>query len=67
VVPAVLIALVLGWQPRLALAADGQPLFLPFGWSVTLLPFVLPSMLVGWSDGRVAVMAWRALGRRSEP
>ena len=36
VVPAVLVALVLGWQPRLAHTADGQPLYFPFSWAMTV-------------------------------
>jgi cobalt/nickel transport system permease protein len=61
VVPAVLVALVLGAQPHLAHDADGLPLFFPFGWTVTLPAVVLPHLLVGVADGVLAVLAWRAL------
>jgi cobalt/nickel transport system permease protein len=64
VVPAVLVALVLGWQPRLAHTADGQPLYFPFGWAMTVPAIVLPHLLVGVADGMLAVMVWRVLGRK---
>ncbi len=63
VVPSVLVALVLGWQPRLGSDAQGQPLYFPFGWAVTLPAIVLPHLLVGVADGVVALLARRALGR----
>jgi len=66
VVPAVLVALVLGAQPRLAQGADGTPLFFPFGWALTLPAVVLPHLLVGIADGVLAVLAWRALSAREE-
>lgn len=61
VVPAVVVALVLGWQPGLGATSDGQPLYFPFGWSVTLPAVVLPHLLVGIADGVVTVAAWRLL------
>ncbi len=64
VVPAVLVALVLGWQPRLARDADGQPLFFPFGWTVTLPAIVLPHLLVGVADGAVALAGLARAGPR---
>lgn len=63
VVPAVLVALVLGWQPHLASGPDGRPLFFPFGWCVTLPAVIIPHLLVGVADGVLTVMAWRILGR----
>jgi len=63
VVPACLVALVLGWQPHLARAADGTPLFFPFGWSVTLPAVIVPHLAVGVADGVLTVMAWRLLQR----
>ncbi len=62
VVPACLVALVLGWQPHLAHDAAGNPLFFPFSWNVTLPAVVLPHLLVGLADGALAVMAWPMLG-----
>jgi cobalt/nickel transport system permease protein len=61
VVPAVVVALVLGWQPRLGATADGQPLYFPFGWAVTLPAIVLPHLMVGIADGVVTVASWRML------
>jgi cobalt/nickel transport system permease protein len=63
VVPACLVALVLGWQPHLARAADGTPLFFPFGWGVTLPAIIVPHLAVGVADGVLTVMAWRLLKR----
>lgn len=67
VVPALLVALVLGAQPRLAHGSDGLPLFFPFGWTITLPAIVLPHLLVGVADGMLAVLAWRALAREEAP
>lgn len=66
VIPAIVVALVLGAQPLLAHDAAGQPLFFPFGWQVTLPAVVIPHLAVGIADGVLAVMAWRMLGRRGE-
>ncbi len=61
VVPAVIVALVLGLQPVVAHAVDGTPLFFPFGWSVTLPAVVVPHLFVGLADGVLTVLAWRIL------
>jgi cobalt/nickel transport system permease protein len=67
VVPAVLVALVLGWQPHLASGPDGRPLFFPFSWAVTLPAVVVPHLAVGVADGVLTVLAWRILGGRERP
>jgi cobalt/nickel transport system permease protein len=67
VVPAVIVALVLGAQPLIASTPDGRPLFFPFGWQVTLPAVVLPHLLVGIADGVLVLLAWRTLGRKQEP
>ncbi len=64
VVPAVILAFVLGLQPLLARAADGTPLFFPFGWSVTLPAVIIPHLAVGVADGVLTVLAWRILAPR---
>jgi len=66
VVPSVAVALVLGLQPHVARAADGTPLFFPFGWSVTLPAVIVPHLAVGVADGVLAVLAWRILAPRQE-
>lgn len=63
VVPAVLMALVLGLQPALASDAAGRPLFFPFGPEVTLPAIVLPHLLVGVGEGILTVLVREALGR----
>lgn len=67
VVPAVIVAFVLGLQPLVARAADGTPLFFPFGWAVTLPAVVIPHLAVGVADGVLAVLAWRILAPQEEP
>ena len=67
VVPAVLLALVLGWQPLIARNDAGDPLFFPFGWDVTLPAVIIPHLAVGVADGVLAVMAWRILAGKESP
>lgn len=64
VLPAVLVAAVLGVQPALAHAADGQPLFFPFGLSVTLPAVVLPHAILGIGEGLLTVLVVSFLRRR---
>lgn len=65
VIPAALLAVVLGVQPRLAHAADGAPLFFPFGLRVTLPALVLPHLLVGLGEGALTVAVTRFLAGRT--
>lgn len=67
VVPAVLVAAVLGLQPLVAHDAAGTPLFFPFTWSVTMPAVVIPHLAVGVGDGVLTVLAWRMLARRHAP
>lgn len=67
VIPAILVALVLGAQPHLAHSPDGRPLFFPFGWEVTLPAIIIPHLLVGIADGVLAVLAWRMLKTKEAP
>jgi cobalt/nickel transport system permease protein len=64
VIPAIIVAVVLGAQPVIASGSDGQPLFFPFGWDVTLPAVIIPHLLVGIADGVLAVLAWRMLKPR---
>lgn len=64
VVPALLIALVLGIQPAIAHTADGQPLFFPFGLSVTLPALVVPHVVLGVGEGLLTILVVRFLRRR---
>ena len=63
-VAALLLALVLGWQPLIAKAADGSPLFFPFGWAVVVPALVLPHLLLGLGEAAVTVLVWRFARRR---
>ncbi|MBN2172383.1 MAG: energy-coupling factor ABC transporter permease [Candidatus Krumholzibacteriota bacterium] len=62
-VPALLVALVLGAQPLIAHAADGSPLFFPFGLAVTLPAVMIPHLLLGVAEGLLTVAACRLLAR----
>lgn len=64
VVPAVLIAIVLGLQPAIARTAEGQPLFFPFGLSVTLPAVVVPHALLGIAEGLLTILVVSFLRRR---
>jgi cobalt/nickel transport system permease protein len=64
VVPAVLIAVVLGIQPAIAHTADGQPLFFPFGLSVTLPAVMVPHALLGVAEGLLTILVVSFLRRR---
>lgn len=55
VVPASLLAVVLGVQPLLARTPEGAPLFFPFGLGVTLPALALPHVLVGLGEGALTV------------
>ncbi len=63
VVPAALMAVVLGLQPALAAGSDGRPLFFPFGLDVTLTAVIVPHLLVGVGEGLLTVMMIEALRR----
>jgi len=61
VIPAVIIAGVLGLQPVISTGADGAPLFFPFGWDVTFPAIIIPHLAVGVGDGLLTVFAWSRL------
>ena len=61
---ALLTALVLGMQPVIAHAEDGQPLFFPFGLSVTLPAVMVPHALVGIGEGVLTLLMFRLLRQR---
>jgi cobalt/nickel transport system permease protein len=64
VVPAVLVAVVLGIQPAIAHTTDGQPLFFPFGLSVTLPAVMVPHALLGVAEGLLTILVVSFLRRR---
>lgn len=55
VLPALILALVLGLQALYAVGDDGRPLFFPFGIDVTLPAIVGPHLLVGIGEGVLTV------------
>lgn len=63
-VAALLVALVLGVQPLIAHREDGQPLFFPFGLSVTLPAVMAPHALIGIGEGVLTLFMWRFVQRR---
>jgi cobalt/nickel transport system permease protein len=64
VVPAALLAALLGIQPTIAQSAEGQPLFFPFGLSVTLPAVLLPHAALGVAEGLLTVLVVSFLRRR---
>jgi cobalt/nickel transport system permease protein len=63
VVPAAVMAFLLGLQPLIATMADGQPRFFPFGWEVVVPALVLPHMLLGVAEGMLTVFVVEAYER----
>jgi cobalt/nickel transport system permease protein len=61
---ALLMALVLGMQPVIAHAEDGQPLFFPFGLSITLPAVMIPHVLIGIGEGMLTLLMFRLLSQR---
>jgi cobalt/nickel transport system permease protein len=61
---ALLMALVLGVQPWIAHGEDGQPLFFPFGLSITLPAVMIPHALVGVGEGVLTLLIFRRLSQR---
>lgn len=66
--PALLVAAVLGAQPLIAQRADGTPLFFPFGFSIVLPAVLLPHALIGAGEAALTLFVWRfARARRWLP
>jgi cobalt/nickel transport system permease protein len=63
VVPAVILAVVLGIQPAIAHDADGTPLFFPFDIAITLPAITLPHALVGLGEGVLTVLVYQFVSR----
>ena len=61
---ALLMALALGLQPVIARAEDGQPLFFPFGLSITLPAVMVPHALIGIGEGVLTLLMFRLLSQR---
>lgn len=59
VLPAIIVALVLGAQPLIAVADDGSPLFFPFGPGITLPAVVLPHLAIALGEAMLTVLVWR--------
>jgi cobalt/nickel transport system permease protein len=59
VIPAILIALVLGIQPAIAQREDGTPLFFPFGPEVALPAILLPHLIIGVLEALFTLAVWR--------
>jgi cobalt/nickel transport system permease protein len=61
---ALVLALVLGLQPWLAHAADGTPLFFPFGPAVTVPALLVPHALIGAGEAALTLLVFRHARRR---
>ncbi len=56
---AFILAVVLGAEPLIAHDPSGQPLFFPFGLSVTLPAVMIPHAVVGLGEGVLTLLLWR--------
>jgi cobalt/nickel transport system permease protein len=63
VLPALVVALVLGIQPLIAHDEVGRPLFFPFGLPVTMPAVLVPHALVGLGEGLLTLLGYRYLTR----
>ncbi|MES9992625.1 MAG: energy-coupling factor ABC transporter permease [Candidatus Thiodiazotropha sp.] len=64
VIPALLVALVLGLQPAIAHREDGTPLFFPFGPEVVVPAILLPHLVIGVVEALLTLAVWRYAKRR---
>lgn len=64
VIPALLVAIVLGIQPLVARQPDGAPLFFPFGLSVTLPAVLIPHAVIGVAEAVLTVLVLRYVKAR---
>lgn len=62
--PALLVAVILGIQPLIARQADGSPQFFPFGLEITLPAVLLPHLFIGIGEAVLTVMIWRYARRK---
>ena len=58
-VSALLLAIALGLQPVIASDASGQPLFFPFGLSITLPAVMIPHAFIGVGEGLLTLAVVR--------
>lgn len=63
VLPATLIAIILGIQPAIAHDAAGRPLFFPLGLAVTLPAVLIPHALLGIGEGLLTWLGTATLQR----
>lgn len=61
---ALVLALVLGLQPHIAVSPTGEPLFFPFGWEVVVPAMTVPHLFVGLAEGAATAVVGRLLIRR---
>ncbi|HSJ48516.1 MAG TPA: energy-coupling factor ABC transporter permease [Gammaproteobacteria bacterium] len=61
--PALLVALVLGLQPLIAQDAQGRPLFFPFDLAITLPAVLIPHLILGLGEGVLTVFGHHYLTR----
>lgn len=66
-VPAAITASILGVQPSIAHAADGSPLFFPFGLSITLPAVAIPHAFIGIGEAALTVLVLRYARARAWP
>jgi cobalt/nickel transport system permease protein len=57
--PALIVALVLGIQPSIAQGENGMPLFFPFGLSIVLPAVLIPHALIGIGEAVLTLFIWR--------
>ncbi len=64
-VPSFLIAVLLGLQPLIAHNAEGQPLFFPFGLSITIPAVLVPNAIIGIGEGVLTLLVIRFVRQRN--
>lgn len=65
--PALLTGVALGLQPHFGRAADGSPLYFPFGLEIAVPALVVPHLLLGVAEGLLTLAVCRGLARWSPP